>query len=178
MTPTLEKEGPVVSTRSRSIQGPNTQTSEQAERSPEPSGHRQKQSKLAQTLPTRVQDPQIGAFSHGQCLQYGQNSHRIHSQRAGKDEQDLSLQIIQEIQFVKTSIDVGLGKFDAKLNKITLDISESKRNEKTSTEWYKLMNVKFDSVTNECDRIESKCQAQADEIGDICISTSINSFQF
>ncbi|MBW0530616.1 hypothetical protein O181_070331 [Austropuccinia psidii MF-1] len=41
----------------------------------------------------------------------------IHSQRAGKNEQDLSMHIIQEIQFVKSSIDVELGKFDAKLKK-------------------------------------------------------------
>ncbi|MBW0556308.1 hypothetical protein O181_096023 [Austropuccinia psidii MF-1] len=56
---------------SRSLQGQTQQTSEE-KRSQEPSG--QRQSKLPQTLPTRVQDPQIGSFSHGQCLQYGQNS--------------------------------------------------------------------------------------------------------
>ncbi|MBW0582416.1 hypothetical protein O181_122131 [Austropuccinia psidii MF-1] len=46
-------------------------------------------------------------------------THGIHSQRAGKDEQDLSMQIIKETQFVKSSIDVELGKLDSKLNKIT-----------------------------------------------------------
>ncbi|MBW0589963.1 hypothetical protein O181_129678 [Austropuccinia psidii MF-1] len=123
MTPALD-EGPVASTSSRSIQSKAQRTSEEEERSQEPS----RQSQLAQTLPTRVQDPQIGAFSSGKCLQYGQNSYGIHSQRAGKDEQDFSMQIIDEIHFVKSIIDVELGKFNAKLNKIILDISELKRN--------------------------------------------------
>ncbi|MBW0567428.1 hypothetical protein O181_107143 [Austropuccinia psidii MF-1] len=119
MTPYLEKEGPVASSSSRSVQRQAQRTSEEAERSQEPSRKGQRQIQLAQTLPTGVQDPQIGAFSHGQGLQYGKNSHGIHSQRAGKDKQDLSTQIIQEIKFVKSSIYVELGKFDAKLNKIT-----------------------------------------------------------
>ncbi|MBW0572664.1 hypothetical protein O181_112379 [Austropuccinia psidii MF-1] len=136
MNPALEKEGPVVSTSSKSIQRKAQRTSEQAERSQKPWGKRKTQTKLAQTLPTRGQDPQIGAFSHGQCLQYGQTSHGIHSQRAGEDKQDFSKKIIQQIQCFKASIDVELGEFDAKLNTITSDISELKGNEKTSTEWY------------------------------------------
>ncbi|MBW0582810.1 hypothetical protein O181_122525 [Austropuccinia psidii MF-1] len=106
MTPDLEKEGPVASTSSRRFQGQTQQTSEEAERSQGPSEKRQRQRKSAHTLPTSVQDPQIAAFSHGQCLQYGQNSHGIHSKRAGKDEKDLFRQIIKEIQFVKSSINV------------------------------------------------------------------------
>ncbi|MBW0472859.1 hypothetical protein O181_012574 [Austropuccinia psidii MF-1] len=129
-----------------------------------------RQIQLAQTLPKGVQDSQIGAFSHGKCLQYGQNSHGIHSQRAGKEEQDLYMKIIQEIQVFKPCINIELGKFDAKFNEITSDISELKRNEKTYTEWYKLTNVRLDSITNRCDRIKSKCQVQEDEIGDISIS--------
>ncbi|MBW0564688.1 hypothetical protein O181_104403 [Austropuccinia psidii MF-1] len=43
------------------------------------------------------------------------------------------------------------------------------RNDKRYTEWYKLKNVRLDSITNTCDRIESKCQAQNDEIKDISI---------
>ncbi|MBW0527187.1 hypothetical protein O181_066902 [Austropuccinia psidii MF-1] len=73
-------------TSSRSVQGQVQRTSEEAERSQEPLRKGKRQRKLAQTLPTGVQDPQIGAFGHGQCLQYGQSSHGIHSQRAGKDE--------------------------------------------------------------------------------------------
>ncbi|MBW0484580.1 hypothetical protein O181_024295 [Austropuccinia psidii MF-1] len=152
MPPTLE-EDPVASTSSRSIQRESQRTSEEEERSQEPSRQGQRQSQLEQTLPTREQDPQIGAFSHGQCLQYGQNSYGIQSQRAGKDEQEFSTQIIDEIQFFKSSIDVELGKSDAKLNKIIMDMSELKRNDKKYTEWYQLKNVRFDSITNTCDRI-------------------------
>ncbi|MBW0500932.1 hypothetical protein O181_040647 [Austropuccinia psidii MF-1] len=170
MTPALEEKGPVASTSSRSVQRQAQRASEEDERSQEPLGQRQRKSKLAQTLPTRVQDPQIGAFSHGQCIQYGQTSHGIYSQRVGNDEQELSMQIIQETQFFKFRIDVELGKFDAKLNKITADINELKRNYKASAEWYKLKNVKLDSITNTCHRIESKSKDQEDEIGDISIS--------
>ncbi|MBW0554269.1 hypothetical protein O181_093984 [Austropuccinia psidii MF-1] len=69
MTPALETEGPVAATSSRSVQKQAQRTSEEAERSQEPSGKGKRQSQLVQTLPTRVQDPQIGAFIHGQCLQ-------------------------------------------------------------------------------------------------------------
>ncbi|MBW0554083.1 hypothetical protein O181_093798 [Austropuccinia psidii MF-1] len=142
-------------TSSRSVQGQAQRTSEGAERSQEPSRQGKRKSQLSQTLPTRVQDSQIGAFSIGQCLQYGQNSYQIHSQRAGKDERDFSTQIIDEIHFVKSSINVELGKFDAKLNKIILDMSELKINEKNYTEWYQLTNVRLHSTTNTCDRTEN-----------------------
>ncbi|MBW0518524.1 hypothetical protein O181_058239 [Austropuccinia psidii MF-1] len=79
------------------------------------------------------------------------------------------MQIIDEIRFVKSSIDVELEKFDAKLNKIILDMSELKRNDKKYTEWYQLTNVRLDSITNTCDRIESKCQVQNDEMEDLSI---------
>ncbi|MBW0573408.1 hypothetical protein O181_113123 [Austropuccinia psidii MF-1] len=156
-------------TSSERIQREAQRMSEEEERSQEPPGKEKRQSKLAQSLPTRVQDPQIEAFSCGRCLQYGQDSHGIHSQRAGKDEQDFSTQIIDEIQFIKTGIDVELGKFDAKLNKIKSDITELKRNEKNYTEWYKLTNVRLDSITNTCERIKSKFQSQNDEMKDISI---------
>ncbi|MBW0502110.1 hypothetical protein O181_041825 [Austropuccinia psidii MF-1] len=168
MAPDLEA-GPVASTSSISIQREAQRTSEEDKRSLEPSGKGKRQRKLEQTLPTRVLDPQIGAFSHGQCLQYGQDSYGIHIQRAGKDEQESSTQILQEIQFFKSSINVELGKFDAKLNRITSDISELKRNDKNYTEWYKLTNVKLDSITSTYEIIESKCQAQNDEMEDISI---------
>ncbi|MBW0541005.1 hypothetical protein O181_080720 [Austropuccinia psidii MF-1] len=93
MIPALE-EGPVASTSSRSIKREAQRTSEKEERSQEPSGKGKRQRKLAQTLPTRVQDPQIGAFSHGHCPHYCQDSHGIQSQGAEKDEQDFSTQII------------------------------------------------------------------------------------
>ncbi|MBW0575090.1 hypothetical protein O181_114805 [Austropuccinia psidii MF-1] len=37
------------------------------------------------------------------------------------------------------------------------------------TEWYKLTNVRLDSITNTCDRFESKCQVQNDEMEDLSI---------
>ncbi|MBW0528191.1 hypothetical protein O181_067906 [Austropuccinia psidii MF-1] len=154
-------------TSSRSVQGQAKQTSEEAERSQEPSRQGQRQRQLVQTLPTRVQDSQIGAFSHGQCLQYGQDSYGIHSQGAEKDGQEFSTQMIDEIHFVKSSIDVELGKLDAKLNTIILDISELKRNDKKYTEWYQLTNARPDSIPNTCDRIESKCQVQNAGMEDI-----------
>ncbi|MBW0539174.1 hypothetical protein O181_078889 [Austropuccinia psidii MF-1] len=134
---------------SRSVQGQAHETSEAAERSQKPSRQGQRQSQLGQTLPTSVQDPQIGAFSHGQNLD------GINSQRAGKDEKNFSMQIIQQINFVKSSIDVELDKLDAKINKITSDISEWKRNDKNHTEWYQLTNVRLYAIINTCDRIES-----------------------
>ncbi|MBW0585212.1 hypothetical protein O181_124927 [Austropuccinia psidii MF-1] len=77
-------------TSSKSVQGQAQRTSEEEEGSQEPSKQGQRQSQLTQTLPTRVQDPQIGAFSHGQCIQHGQDFNGIHSQRAAKDEQNIS----------------------------------------------------------------------------------------
>ncbi|MBW0539291.1 hypothetical protein O181_079006 [Austropuccinia psidii MF-1] len=124
MTPALETEGSVASTSSRSVQRQAQKTSEEAESSQEPSRQGQRQRQLAQRLPTRVQDSQIGAFSWGQCLQYCQDSYGIHSQGAGKDEQNLSMEIIQEIHFFKTSINVEIGKIDANLTKMTLDIND------------------------------------------------------
>ncbi|MBW0587006.1 hypothetical protein O181_126721 [Austropuccinia psidii MF-1] len=155
MTPGLEPEVPVVPKSSRSVQGQAQRTPEETERSQEPSRQGKKQSQLAQTLPTRVKTPQIGAFSRGQCIQHGQNSDGIHSQGEGKDEENFSTQRIQEIHFVKSSIDVELGKFDAKINKIRSDISELTRNDKKNTEWYQLTNVRLDSIINTCDRFES-----------------------
>ncbi|MBW0572190.1 hypothetical protein O181_111905, partial [Austropuccinia psidii MF-1] len=163
MTPALETEAPVASTSSRSVQRQAQRTSEEAERSQEPSRQGQRQSQLAQTLPTRVQDPQIGAFSRGQCVQHGQNSHGIHSQGAGKDEQDFSTQI----DHVQRAINVEIGKLDSKLTKITLDINDLKKHDKKYTEWYELTNAKFDSIINACSRIESTCQIQNDEMEDL-----------
>ncbi|MBW0590861.1 hypothetical protein O181_130576 [Austropuccinia psidii MF-1] len=109
MTPALEKEGPVASTSSRNVQT-------QAQRTQEPSWKGKRQSQFTKTLPTRAHDPQIGTFSNGQCFQYGPKSYGIHRKIEGKDEQDFSTQMIDEIKFVKSSIDVEIGKFDAKLN--------------------------------------------------------------
>ncbi|MBW0592940.1 hypothetical protein O181_132655 [Austropuccinia psidii MF-1] len=153
MTPALETEAPVVSTSSRSVQRQAQRTSEEEERYQEPSRQGQRQSQLAPTLPTGVQDPQIGAFTCGQCVQHGQNSNGIRNQGAGKDEQDLSTQI----NHVKNSINVEISKLDAKLTKIALDISDLKRNDRKYTDWYRLTNSRFVSIINACSRIESTC---------------------
>ncbi|MBW0548244.1 hypothetical protein O181_087959 [Austropuccinia psidii MF-1] len=50
-------------TSSRSVQRQAQRTTEEAERSKAPLRRGKRQSQLAQTLPTGVQDPQIGAFS-------------------------------------------------------------------------------------------------------------------
>ncbi|MBW0553961.1 hypothetical protein O181_093676 [Austropuccinia psidii MF-1] len=48
-------------------------------------------------------------------------------------------------------------------------MNELKRNDKKYTELYQLTNVRLDSITNTCDRIESKCQVQNDEMEDLSI---------
>ncbi|MBW0540891.1 hypothetical protein O181_080606 [Austropuccinia psidii MF-1] len=48
-------------------------------------------------------------------------------------------------------------------------MSELKRNDKKYTEWYQFKNVRLDSITNTCDRIESKVQVQNDEMEDLSI---------
>ncbi|MBW0567772.1 hypothetical protein O181_107487 [Austropuccinia psidii MF-1] len=121
-------------TSSRNIQGQVQRTSEEAERSQETSKQGQRKSQLAQTLPTRVQYCQIGAFRRGQCIQHGQDFDEIHIQRAGKDEQNFSKEIIDQIHLVKSNIEVALGKFDLKINKLTSEISQFKRNDKRYTE--------------------------------------------
>ncbi|MBW0499683.1 hypothetical protein O181_039398 [Austropuccinia psidii MF-1] len=92
MTPDLEKEGQVVSTSSRRFQIKAQRTTEDAETSQDQSRQVQSQTQLEHTLPTRVKDPQIGAFSHGQCIQYGQSPYVIHSPGKGKDEQEFFMQ--------------------------------------------------------------------------------------
>ncbi|MBW0546777.1 hypothetical protein O181_086492 [Austropuccinia psidii MF-1] len=48
-------------------------------------------------------------------------------------------------------------------------MSALKRNDKKYTEWYQLTNVRLDSITNTCDRIESKSEVQNDEMEDLSI---------
>ncbi|MBW0581425.1 hypothetical protein O181_121140 [Austropuccinia psidii MF-1] len=127
------------------------------------------QRQLAQTLPTRVQDSQIGAFIHGQCVQYCQDSHGIYSQGEGKDEKNISTQIVDEMHFVQSNIDVKIGELDAKLIKITLDINDLKKNDKQSSEMHKSVITTLEILTNTCDRIGSKYQAQIDEMEDLSI---------
>ncbi|MBW0554455.1 hypothetical protein O181_094170 [Austropuccinia psidii MF-1] len=167
MTTAWEKEGPVASTSSRSVQGQAQRTSEEADRSKEPSRKGQSQSQLAQTLPTGVQDPQTGAFSSEQCLKYGQDSYGIHSQGEGEDEKNFFTQIKQEIQLVRSRINVELGKIDAKLTKITLYINDLKKNNENSSKFHKSTIAKLELISNTCERIESKYQDKDDEMEDL-----------
>ncbi|MBW0501296.1 hypothetical protein O181_041011 [Austropuccinia psidii MF-1] len=173
MTPDLEKEGPVSSTSSRSVQRQAQRTSEETERSQEPSRKGKRKIQLAQTLPKGVQDPPIGAFRSGQCLQYAQDSYGIHSQGELEYEQDFSTQIKQEIQFVRTSINVELGEIDPKLTKLTLDINYLKNNNKNSAELHNSTIAQLELISNSCDRIESKYQVHDDEMEGI-FTTNIN----
>ncbi|MBW0477019.1 hypothetical protein O181_016734 [Austropuccinia psidii MF-1] len=157
-------------TSCRGVQRQAHRTSEEEERSQEPSRKGQRQMKLQQTLTTVVENPQIGAFSSGQCLQYCQASYGIHRQGAGKDEQYFCMQIIPEIQFVKTSISVEIGQLDAKLTKITLDINDLKKNNKHSAELHKSTTSKFEIISNKCDRMESKYQVKDYEMEDLSTS--------
>ncbi|MBW0501679.1 hypothetical protein O181_041394 [Austropuccinia psidii MF-1] len=79
--------------------------------------------------------------------------------------------MIQEIQFVSTSINVELGKIDAKSTKITSDILNLKNNDRASSELNKFKIDRLDIICNTCDRIESKCQVQDDEIDEIFTAT-------
>ncbi|MBW0583537.1 hypothetical protein O181_123252 [Austropuccinia psidii MF-1] len=118
MTLVWEKEGPVVSTSSK----PATEMSKYKPKGPQkkkkgPKNHEGKgkgKDNWHRPYPQGYRSHQIGTFSSGQCFKYGQNSYRIHSKREGKDEQDFSMQLIDEIQFVRSSIDVELDKCDAK----------------------------------------------------------------
>ncbi|MBW0557668.1 hypothetical protein O181_097383 [Austropuccinia psidii MF-1] len=78
----------------RSVQRQAQSTSKETQRSQEPPRQGKRQSQWAQTLPTMVQDPQIGAFSRRQGVQYGHISDGIQSQGAGKHEQNISTKII------------------------------------------------------------------------------------
>ncbi|MBW0577841.1 hypothetical protein O181_117556 [Austropuccinia psidii MF-1] len=76
------------------------------------------------------------------------------------------MEIIQEIHFVKTSINVEIGKTDAKLTKMTLDINDLKKNDKHSAEIHRSVIAKLELLTNTCDRIEGKYHVEDDEMED------------
>ncbi|MBW0584110.1 hypothetical protein O181_123825 [Austropuccinia psidii MF-1] len=165
MTPALE-EDPVASTSFK----PAPEASKEKPKGPQKKkkglknhqGKGKGKANLNRPYPQEYRIPKLEPSSVDSVFNMARTIMEFTAKKAGKDEQDFSTQIIYEIQFVKSSIDVELGKFDPKLNKITSDISELKRNDKNHTEWYKLTNVRLDSITNKCDRIESKFQVQND----------------
>ncbi|MBW0550892.1 hypothetical protein O181_090607 [Austropuccinia psidii MF-1] len=79
------------------------------------------------------------------------------------------MQIVNEIHFVQSNIDVKIGKLDAKLTKITLDINDLKKNDEQSAEMHKYVITTLELLTNTCDRIESEYQVQDDEMEDLSI---------
>ncbi|MBW0591949.1 hypothetical protein O181_131664 [Austropuccinia psidii MF-1] len=62
-----------------------------------------------------------------------------------------------------------MGKPDAKLTKITLDINDLKKNDKQSAEMHKSVITTLELLTITSDRMESKFQVQNDEIEDLSI---------
>ncbi|MBW0470345.1 hypothetical protein O181_010060 [Austropuccinia psidii MF-1] len=145
-------------------------TSEETERSQEQSRNGKKQRQFGKTLPERVQDSQIGAFSYGQCVQYGHHSYGFHSQATQKDEKDFSKKPIDEIRYNQYSMDVKRNKVETELKKFTSNINKLKNNDKTFTECCKVKNARLESVLNKCDRIQKKCKVKNDELEDIYIS--------
>ncbi|MBW0462079.1 hypothetical protein O181_001794 [Austropuccinia psidii MF-1] len=164
MMPDLEKEGPVVSTSSTKVPRQAKKTSEETERFQEQSRKGLRQSQLGLTLPTRVHDSQIRAFSHRLCIQYGQNLHLIHIQGEGKDETEFSTQMMDDIRHFESIIDVKFGKFDKELKKLRSNINDLRRNDRIFTEFFKVTDARLESVFNTCDRIERKFQETNNEL--------------
>ncbi|MBW0474879.1 hypothetical protein O181_014594 [Austropuccinia psidii MF-1] len=101
-----------IQTNSRTFQRKAQSTSEGTEMSQEQLRQGLRQSQLAQTLPTRVRDSQIGSFICGQCVQYAQNTYGVYSQGARNNEQELSTQIIDEVGYIQSIISVKFNKID------------------------------------------------------------------
>ncbi|MBW0479545.1 hypothetical protein O181_019260 [Austropuccinia psidii MF-1] len=61
-------------------------------------------------------------------------------------------------------INVEIGKIDAKLTKIPLEINDLKKDDKHFAEMHKSVNSKLELLTNTCDRIQSKYHVQDHEM--------------
>ncbi|MBW0491511.1 hypothetical protein O181_031226 [Austropuccinia psidii MF-1] len=120
----MEKKGPVASISSRKAQREDQSTSEGTGRSQEQLRRGQRQRKLAQNLPTKLQDSQIETFSCGQCVQYGQSPYGDHSQGAGKNEQNPYMQITDELSYIQAIKDIKFNNFDKELKKLTSKIND------------------------------------------------------
>ncbi|MBW0528909.1 hypothetical protein O181_068624 [Austropuccinia psidii MF-1] len=68
------------------------------------------------------------------------------------------------MHLVQNFINVEIGKIDAKLTKMTLDINDLKKSDEHSAETHKSIIAKMQLLTNTCDRIESKYHVQDDEM--------------
>ncbi|MBW0517715.1 hypothetical protein O181_057430 [Austropuccinia psidii MF-1] len=144
MTPALETEGPVASTSSK----------------PAP--------EVSKDKPKGPQKKQRGPKNHQGKGKGKANWHRPYPQGYRIPKLEPSA-VDNEIHFVQSNIDVKIGKLDAKLTKITLDINDLKKNDKQSAEMHKSLITTLELLANTCDRIESKYQAQDDEMEDLSI---------
>ncbi|MBW0545620.1 hypothetical protein O181_085335 [Austropuccinia psidii MF-1] len=157
MTPALEIEGPVESTSSKTVR----EVSKDKPKGPQkkqkgPKNHEIKGKGKANWHRPYPQGYRIRKLEPS-AVDSVFNMARTLMEFTAKEKQSLkrtfSMQIIYEIHFAKSSIDVELGKFDSKLNQTILDMSELKINDKKYTEWYDSTNLRPNSITNTCDRI-------------------------
>ncbi|MBW0575928.1 hypothetical protein O181_115643, partial [Austropuccinia psidii MF-1] len=144
MTPALETEGPVVSTSSKQAL------------------------EVSKDKPKGPQKKQRSLKNHQGKGKGKGNWHRPYPQGYRIPKLEPSA-VHNEIHFVQSNIDVNIGKPDAKLTKITLDLNDLKKNDKQSAEMHKSVITTLELLTNTCDRIESKYQAQIDEMEDLPI---------
>ncbi|MBW0461928.1 hypothetical protein O181_001643 [Austropuccinia psidii MF-1] len=172
MIPELEIEGPVSSTSSKPAPEMSKDKPKGAqEKQKGPKNHQGKgkgKENCHRPYPQEYRIPELEPSAMGSVL----NMARILMEFTAK-EQDFSTQKVDEIYFIKSNIEVQLGKFDAKLTKITQYINFLKKNDRVSAELHKSTIDKFDLICNKCDRMESKCQIQDDEMGEASI-TNIN----
>ncbi|MBW0529446.1 hypothetical protein O181_069161 [Austropuccinia psidii MF-1] len=144
MTPAFETEGPVASTSSK----------------PAP--------EVSKDKPKRPQKKQRGPKNHQGKGKAKANFHRPYPQGYRIPKLEPSA-VDNEIHFSQSNIDVNIGKLDAKLTKIKLDINELKKNDKQYAEMHKSVITTLELLTNTCDRIENKYQAQIYEMEDLSI---------
>ncbi|MBW0492325.1 hypothetical protein O181_032040 [Austropuccinia psidii MF-1] len=165
MTPDWEKEQPVASTSSKKaaeLPKDKPKRPQKKQRGPKCNQGKGKGKKMAQTLPKRVQNSHMREFSHGQCVQNGQDLYGVDNQRKTKDEQDLSIKKMDEIRYIQSIFLVKFNNFDKELNKLTSNINELIYNDRNITEWFKVTNARIESMSNKSDIIESKCEVKND----------------
>ncbi|MBW0581570.1 hypothetical protein O181_121285 [Austropuccinia psidii MF-1] len=167
MTPALETEGPVSSTSSKpapEVVKDKPKGSQKKQKGPKNNqGKGKGKANWHRPYPQGYRIPKLEPSAMESVLNMARTLMEFTAKEQEMINRTFSTQIIDEIHFFKSSMDVELGEFNAKLNKTILDISELKINDKY-TKWYHLRNVKLDSITNTCDRIESKFQVQNDEM--------------
>ncbi|MBW0526516.1 hypothetical protein O181_066231 [Austropuccinia psidii MF-1] len=170
MTSALEKECPVASTSSKTApECPKTSQSDLRRRRkvPRAINEREKANQIGTDLTHKGTRSPNWSLQQWTVLSIWPNPFGIHSQGEEKDQQDFSMLMIQEIQFVNTSINVESGKLDAKVTRKSSDIHYLKNNDRASAELHKSTVDRLVIIFNTCDRIESKCQAQHDEMEEI-----------